>query len=845
MRGRMKRMVFLAALTLVAWACSRIVEDTDVRFQATLAPTRVSIAQGGKTAWEAGDAISVFGTSGTNYRLGTLSSGEVAVFDQVNGSIESGLIASLPYALYPWKEGNALSGTVLSAPLAGEQYAVPDGFPSNQEPVFVARGDAEGMLAFQHATALVRFTLASEGISSVTLQGNGSSPAALSGPLSVSMNGNTVSSISASGASSLVLKKADGSAFAPGTYYLVSAPATLPEGLSLTWTHADGRAAQSRTGTSAAVLQAGHILNLGTVQDAPESPISIVMTSEPEAIVGVPYTLSITFSDSAGSIQKAWPKVVAHKNWTVFPSEMAANWNGWWPEVSGSRTDASFSLTFTEAGEYEVAVYGPLTDGVNTFDPDGTQGLVLGTISVSAGESGGSDFTRTGLSDGYYDISFTASRGLSGGVVYVEAQSGSLPARRTSLCYGSDVKHVIRGVQVSGGSCRVRTVEAASPATYSLSAFTFTPSDAFTLLQGGDISRLNMMLDHGVVYREDGAAKDAVDIAADNSWNLVRLRVFNDPGNLSYFPSSCMTKGYVNADDALKLAAKAKAKGLQILLSFHYSDYWTDALHQNVPHEWSGYSESQLLQAIYDFTADVLTRMKNQGTQPEFVSVGNETNSGMLFGGGTDGKNTNAAYMRQYDKFVAFFNQGAAAVRAVCPGTKVVVHAANPTKGISWFFNHLKNYGADYDIIGLSYYPFWSGATVAEFVSVAEDFASSYGRDVLIMETGFNWNTVTYYGNPGQLEDQGPYENLYPASPENQRNYLQELSVGVKAARHILGYLYWDPLTCPLKTWAGMDHDEGGSSVPNHDNGTVTQNSSLFDFNGNRLPAWDAFKYNN
>ncbi len=844
----MRKVFYWGALLLAALSCTRqeaVPAGQAVNFRASLAPTRVAIAQDGKTAWESGDAISVFGASGINYRLGTLGSGEVTDFDQYSDSIEAGLVASQPYALYPWAADNACSGSVLTAPLAVEQYGVPDSFPANQEPVFAARGDAGGKLYFAHATALLRFTLVSEGISSVSIRPGGSSTAALAGTLSLSMDGNSVSSVSASGSQELVLKKADGSALAPGTYYLVSAPASLPEGIVMSWTHADGRPAQSRTGSSAALLRAGRILQLGTVQDAAESPISIVMTSAPEATVGVPYTLGVTFSDTAGSLQKAWPKVVAHKNWTVFPAEMAANWNGWWPEVSGSRTEAQISLTFTEAGEYEVMVYGPLTDGTHTFDPEGTDGLLLGTIAVSAGESGGTDVVRTGLADGFYDISFTASRSLSGGVVYVEAQSGTLPARRTSLCYGSEQQHVIRGVQVSGGSCRVRTVEAASPATYSLSSFTFTPSSAFTLLQGGDISRLNMMLDHGVVYREDGSVKDAVDIAADNGWNLVRLRVFNDPGNLAYYPSSCMTKGYVNAQDALKLAAKAHAKGLQILLSFHYSDYWTDALHQNVPHEWTSYNESQLLQAVYDFTADVLSRMMQQGTQPAFVSVGNETNSGMLFGGGTDGKNTNAAYMRQYDKFVAFFNQGAAAVRGICPGPKVVVHAANPTKGIGWFFNHLANYGADYDIIGLSYYPFWSGATVAEFVSVAEGFAASYGRDVLIMETGFNWNTVTYYGDAGQLADQGPYESLYPASPENQRNFLQELSVGVKNARHILGYLYWDPLTCPLKTWSGMDHDENGYSVPNHDNGTVTQNSSLFDFNGNRLPAWDAFRYNN
>ena len=833
-----------AAWTLVALgflcACRQEAAPGDtVSFEATLSPTKVTLSEEYKTSWVSGDEISVFGTSA--YRFGTSQSGRTATFTPT-GSVESGLVQSLPLALYPWNAANALSGTVLSAPLAASQEALAGDFPANQKPVLWARGTASATLPFAHATAAVRFTLPQDGVTRVVLEALGSAPAALSGTLSINSSDG---SISARGTSSVSLQHADGTPLQSGTYYMITAPATLQEGITLRWM--EGTAEKEKTTSAQVVLRAGTILNLGELAEKVE-PITIEMTSPAEATMGEPYTLSVRFAAPLG-IQKKWPKVVVHKDWTVFPTEMAANYNGWWPEVQGPLTEASLDLTFTETGEYEVMVYGPLTDGTNTFDPEGTEGMKLGTITVSAGESGGGGswrYNKTGLADGWYDVSFTATRALSGGVVYVEATSGANAPKRTSLQYGNGIQHVIRGVRVSGGSCLLQAVcPGGTPAEFSISGTpAFTSSQEFTLLQGGDISRLNMMLDHGVVYRENGSAKDLVDIAVDNGWNIVRLRVFNDPGNTAYFPSSTMTAGYVNADDAVKLAAKAKARGLQILLSFHYSDYWTDALHQNVPHEWTGYTEAQLLQAVYDFTAEVLGRMKTEGTSPEYVSIGNETNSGLLFGGGTNGRNTNSAYMRQYDKFVAFFNRGAAAVRDVCPGAQVVVHAANPTQGIGWLFNHLRNYGADYDIIGLSYYPYWSGATVDEFVSVADGFAASYGRPVLVMETGFNWNTVTYYGDAGQLEDQGPYETIYPASPENQRNYLQELIRGLKGSQSIIGYIYWDPLTCPLKTWEGMDHYENGSSVPNYDNGTVTQNSSLFDFNGNRLPAWDAFLYN-
>lgn len=417
----------------------------------------------------------------------------------------------------------------------------------------------------------------------------------------------------------------------------------------------------------------------------------------------------------------------------------------------------------------------------------------------------------------------------------------------TALQYGDDVTHVIRGVQVSGGSCTLTTIEAdGSPASYSIdpTSITYTASSAYTFLQGGDYSRLNMMLTGGATFKENSSTKDAVDIAADNGWNLVRLRVFNDPGNSSYSPSSYMSPGFVNKADALRLAIKAKNAGLDILLSFHYSDYWTNPSTQNIPHEWSGKNFSQLKTAIYDFTKDVLDAMNDQGTLPAYVSIGNETNSGLLFGGGTDGTGYNS-YNCDYEKYVAFFNQGAQAVRDVSASIKVITHLTSPNGTAGYVLGQMNTYNADYDIIGLSYYPYWTETmSAAAFCTAADGWASTYGKPVLIMETAVNWNTVTYYGSAGQLEDQGYYESIYPASEENQRNYLLELANEIKKSSSVIGYVYWDPVTVKLSTWSYTYYGTSGS-ISNYDNGTINQNAALFDFNGNRLAAWDAFKYNN
>ena len=426
------------------------------------------------------------------------------------------------------------------------------------------------------------------------------------------------------------------------------------------------------------------------------------------------------------------------------------------------------------------------------------------------------------------------------------ATSGSNPMRMTSLQYGTNVAHVIRGVQVSGGSCTVGPMAAdASPVDYEItSAFTFTPSSARTFLMGGDYSRLNMQLQGGASYKEGGVTKDAIDIAVDNGWNIVRLRVFNDPGNKGYSPSSYMSPGFVNKADALRLAAKAKAAGMEILLTFHYSDYWTNPGVQNIPHDWNGKNFNQLKAAIYDFTKDVLDDMNAQGTLPAYVSIGNETNSGLLFGGGTEGTNYNS-YNCDYEKYVAFFNQGAQAVRDVSSAIKVVTHLTSPNGTASYVLGQMNTYEADYDVIGISYYPFWTETMMAsDFCSQADSWASTYGKDVLIMETAVNWNTITYYGDAGQLTNQGAYESIYPASAENQRNYLQEIINQIKMSDSVIGLIYWDPVTVKLSTWNYTYYGTSGT-ISNYDNGTINQNAALFDFNGNRLPAWDAFKYNN
>ena len=238
---------------------------------------------------------------------------------------------------------------------------------------------------------------------------------------------------------------------------------------------------------------------------------------------------------------------------------------------------------------------------------------------------------------------------------------------------------------------------------------------------------------------------------------------------------------------------------------------------------------SALKDSVYHFTLDFMKKMKNQGTEPDFVSLGNEIEKGILL---PDGSSGNLVHMADLLK------QGSRAVREVSPDSKIILHiddAGNNDK-YDWFFGGCEANGVDYDIIGASYYPFWTRKTVSQVVEWAEYVSSKFDKDILIMETGYNWNPTLPGGRNGQLSNNGPYDTIYPSSPEGQRDFLYECFNGLKNVKNgrVIGDLYWDPVMIEVP---GVGWELGADNV--------VSNTTLFDFERIALLALKAFKYNN
>ncbi len=441
--------------------------------------------------------------------------------------------------------------------------------------------------------------------------------------------------------------------------------------------------------------------------------------------------------------------------------------------------------------------------------------------------------TVEGLEDGLYDLEFYYKNSGGQTASYVAVGTTTDSRKMTSLQASAYTwtRSYVRGIQVAGGKCTVSIqYESEREAWSRLDRLNLIQTEKeFNLLKGGDISQLSYIEKMGGKFYENGQEKDCIEILKDNGWNIVRLRLYNDPGNADHSPSNRLPKGVQDAEDVLKLAKRAKQAGMQIQLTFHYSDYWTNPGTQYKPHAWEGLNYDNLKKALYDFTFDFMNRMKAQGTTPEFVSVGNETNAGLLF--------PDANY-EHYDRAAELFSTGYDAVKAVSPDTKVIIHLSNcGDKSLySYFFGEMAKFGAKYDIIGTSYYPFWTGKTAGEMREWANYIAQKFDKDILIMETGYNWNPTLPSGYPGQLSDNGPYNSIYSSSPLGQKNFMLELFNEMKKVNdgRVLGCLYWDPVFIEVP---GVGWELGAENL--------VSNTTLFDFSGNRLEVLDTFKYNN
>lgn len=327
---------------------------------------------------------------------------------------------------------------------------------------------------------------------------------------------------------------------------------------------------------------------------------------------------------------------------------------------------------------------------------------------------------------------------------------------------------------------------------------------------GGDISLLTKYEANGAKYYDlDGKAiTDMLGFFKQQGMNAMRVRLFVDPtkgGDIAV----CQDLNYVIA-----LGKRIKDAGFSFMLDFHYSDTWADPGKQWTPDAWKSLNDIELADKVYNYTKDCLTQLKEAGATPDFIQTGNEISYGMLWGteaeaGGT-GNNRNRCYTNSSDSnWTRFFNllkKAALACREKCPDAKIILHSERVAKPnvLTDFFDRMQSNNIDYDIIGLSYYPYDHGK-LSNLETALTTIETKYNKDIMIVETGYFYAWQRDLGNEG-----ADLSNIYPITPTGQQAFTKALIELLNNHSKVKGLYWWWMEACENGLdWATKRVSEG------------------------------------
>lgn len=320
---------------------------------------------------------------------------------------------------------------------------------------------------------------------------------------------------------------------------------------------------------------------------------------------------------------------------------------------------------------------------------------------------------------------------------------------------------------------------------------------------GADISFARAQEAKGFQYKNaQGEARECTALMKELGCNAISLRVWVDPKPWTRPGTPELTTddpayhiGLCDKEDVLAKALVAKEQGMEILLSFHYSDSWSDPKGQPIPHKWLGHSYEQMLGDLKAHTIEVLQLLKDNGITPKWAKIGNETANGMLWNGKLHNEDLdNCMGHIDYNpkQYAGFINAGHEAAKSVFPDIITLCHIDSGFSQELYDKNLgvLVDNGAKFDMVGMSLYPYWAAKehslTDADFVitsciSNIKHVWEKFGKETLIVETGY----VDDVKHPEVLQ-------------EGYRQFMRLLTESKNETDgHCKGVFYWEPESGP------------------------------------------------
>lgn len=307
---------------------------------------------------------------------------------------------------------------------------------------------------------------------------------------------------------------------------------------------------------------------------------------------------------------------------------------------------------------------------------------------------------------------------------------------------------------------------------------------------GGDISLLPEYENAGAIYKDHNGEPIAelLPWLHEQGMNAMRVRLFVNPDDYTgpdRDPNTCQTLEYI-----LPLCKRIKDAGLDLLLDFHYSDTWADPAKQWTPKQWAGLNDEELCQTIYAYTKNVLESLRNAGAAPDLIQPGNEISYGMLWGPyGTPSGDLKKCYSNSnanWDRFGNLLKNAIKACREVCPDAGIIIHTERVSQVSvqNNFYDQMKRLGIDYDIIGLSYYPYFHGGMNVLNTALANQQRRYPEKQIMIVETGYSYKWEV----PGTTHDMS---STWSYSDQGQDLFVKDLLKTVEQYDQVDGIFWW------------------------------------------------------
>ena len=303
-------------------------------------------------------------------------------------------------------------------------------------------------------------------------------------------------------------------------------------------------------------------------------------------------------------------------------------------------------------------------------------------------------------------------------------------------------------------------------------------------------------------YDENNNEINFINALIQSGVNTIRLRLWVNPADESS-----------SLDEVKEFSNELRSLGFKIWITPHFSDTWAHPGQQQIPINWESLSFEELKNQLYAHTSQIMSEIN-----PDYIQIGNEINTGILFPHGN--------IVDNQVQFIELLNVGVNAVRNNSTETKIILHCAG-FESSNWFFNIVKE--VDYDVIGISYYPWWHGKSLDDLQNQLLNLSQNFNKEILIAETSYpftlGWNDWT--NNNVGLEEHLILPD-YPATPQGQKDFISDIKNLILDIDNGVGFCYWG---ADQISWDGQTST----------NGSTWENQAVFDFNNRELPVLEEF----